>query len=173
MTRAALRELVDAWLAGEAALTQAERDRRILGFTALVQGIAARGAVTPAEFAERTGLPLEDSSGVLRALAAGGVELDEYGNLVGAALTTRPTPHHFQVRGRDLYAWCALDALFLPGLLDEAAEVRSSCPVSGEEIRLTVTPERVESCHPKSAVLSVVMPQERGPDRGTGPASPT
>ena len=173
MKEAALHDLVAAYLATDAGLPQDERDRHILGFTALVRGIAARGAMTPASFAETAGLSIAEVSDFLRALAARGVELNEDGSVVGAALTARPTSHRFRVGGRDLYAWCALDTLLLPGLLDETAEVRSTCPMSGEEICLTVTPERVGSRRPESAVLSVVIPPALGSDRRTGPESPT
>lgn len=78
--------------------------------------------------------------------------------MVGAALTTRPTPHRFRVRGNDLYAWCALDAIFLPGLIDATAEVRSTCPETGQKIHLDVAPDRVESWLRGTGVLSVVIP---------------
>jgi len=51
-----------------------------------------------------------------------GMESGDSGNIVGAALTTRETPHKVRLSGRDLYAWCALDTLFIPGLLGEDAE---------------------------------------------------
>jgi len=170
---ATLQEVISAWRADSAAVPLDELDRRILGLTALVQGIADRGAVTAIELAAHLGTSPEEASSLLRSLAAGGVELAEDGSAVGAALTTRPTPHRFGVRGNELYAWCALNTLFLPGLLDATAEVRSTCPESGQEIRLVVAPDRVESCLPDTAVLSVVIPQALGPDRKTGPASPT
>ncbi len=169
----ALQELVGAWRADSADLAEGERDQRILGLTALVQGIVDRGAVTPAEFVARLGASPDEASSLLRSLVACGVALAEDGSVVGAALTTRPTPHRFRVRGNDLYAWCALDTLFLPGLIDATAEVRSTCPQSGQEIHLIVAPDRVESCIPGSAVLSVVIPQALGSDRKTGPESPT
>jgi hypothetical protein len=140
---ATLREVIGAWRADSAGTAREERDRRILGLIALVQGIADRGAVTPAEFVARLGTSPDEAASLLRSLVAGGVELTEDGSVVGAALTTRPTPHRFRVRGKDLYAWCALDTLFLPGLIDATAEVRSTCPESGQEIRLVVAPERI------------------------------
>ncbi len=168
-----LEEVIGAWRADSAGTPRVELDRRILGLTAVVQGIADRGAVTPAEFAARLGGSTDEAASLFRSLVARGVELAEDGSVVGAALTARPTPHRFRVRDKDLYAWCALDTLFLPGLLDATAEVRSVCPESGQEIRLVVAPDRVESCLPDTAVLSVVIPQALGPDRKVGPASPT
>jgi alkylmercury lyase len=49
-----------------------------------------------------------------------GVQVDDDGAVVGAALTLRPTPHRFRVRGHDLYTWCGFDALFLPIVLGRA-----------------------------------------------------
>ena len=70
------------------------------------------------------------------------MQFDETGNVVGAALTTLPTPHRVSFGGSfgdsfggDLFAWCALDTLFIPGLLDQTADVESTCPVSNSPIR--------------------------------------
>ena len=52
----------------------------------------------------------------------------------------------------------ALDALFLPGLIGEIAKVESTCPVTGEAIYLTVTPEGVAEYSPPGAVLSITVP---------------
>jgi mercuric reductase len=108
---------------------------------------------------------------IFASLRETGLEFDDQGNLVGAALTLRPSPHRFRVAGRDLFAWCSLDTLFLPGLLGETAEVASTCPVTGETIRLRVAPERVEEYAPATMVLSVVLPGISCSTTRTGPAS--
>ncbi len=46
-------------------------------------------------------------------------------------------------------------------LLQQTAGVASPCPVTGETIRLTITPEGVTSKHPASAAISIVIPQPR------------
>ena len=109
-----------------------------------------------------------------------GVQVDAQGNIVGAALAARQTAHRVQLGGKELYAWCALDTLFIPGLLGEEAEVLSTCPVSRETVRITVTPDGVEDFSPPDAVVSVVLPSGgQSPARAligvaqTGPASPT
>ncbi len=173
MSSPSIRELIEAWSGrGTSGLAEAESDRQILDFTALVKLIAEKGFASPDAFARDTGLSLERSADLLGDLAASGVEVDGTGHVVGAALTTRRTPHRFLVGGRDLYTWCALDALFLPGLLDQTALVRSTCPVTGADIRLTVAPDRVEECAPPGTVLTVVVPGDSYTGR-TGPASPT
>jgi alkylmercury lyase len=66
--------------------------------------------------------------------------------------------HRLEVDGRELFAWCAWDTLFLPGVLGATARVRSRCPTTGETISLVVSPERVvETSHP-DAVVSFLLP---------------
>ena len=80
-------------------------------------------------------------------------------------LTLSKTKHRFHIDGRDLHTWCAWDALFLPPLLGTMADVGSACPVSGEAIRLRVSPRGVDAVHPETAVLSFVIPTEADIER--------
>ena len=173
MSRAALEEAKVAWAQSYAGLTQAEVDRRVTGFTTLVRGIARSGGVTPEDFSRGTALSPEQASEVFEGLAAIGLERDAGGRIVGAALTTTRTPHAVTVAGRSLFAWCALDTLFIPGLLDEVAEVESTCPVSQAPIRLTVTPDGVSAVSPPETALTVVLPGVGSSGVTTGLASPT
>jgi len=87
-------------------------------------------------------------------------ERDGDGNVVGiAGLSQNQHAHRFTVNGIRLATWCAWDALFLPVMLQQTALVTSRCPVTGETIRLTITPEGVTSKHPESAAISIVIPQ--------------
>lgn len=166
-------DVIRAWTATQAGMSQEEIDRRILGLTAMVRAIAEGSPVSPERYATATGLPPERVSELFKDLSAAGVQFDAEGNLVGAGLTPLPTPHRFRVKGRDLYAWCALDTLFLPGLLGETAEVWSTCPTTGDEIRLTVSPEAEVEYTPREAVVTIVVPGSSTPTGATGPASPT
>jgi alkylmercury lyase len=94
-------------------------------------------------------------------------EWDEEGRLVGQALTLIPTQHRLRIRGNDLFAWCALDTMLVPGLVGDTAEIESPDPLTGELIRLTVAPSGVEEYDPDSAVLSVVL----SGGKATGPES--
>lgn len=114
--------------------------------------------VAAADLAASTGLAVEAVSGVFEQMGRMGAELDEDGNLVGNVLTLVPTPLRFRVGDRALYAWCALDTLFLPAYLGQTAVVESDCPVSGESIRLTVRPDGVESYDPAGTVVSIIDP---------------
>ena len=62
---------------------------------------------------------------------APGTEYDEQGNILGLALTLRETPHVFEVEGRRLYTWCALDTLMFPVLIGKTARVASRCANAG------------------------------------------
>lgn len=66
--------------------------------------------------------------------------------------------HRFEVEGRTLHTWCAYDALFLPELIGKKARVRSKDPVTGEEITLTVHPDRVEDLSSETIVISFLDP---------------
>src|SRR5712692_3334777 len=88
------------------------------------------------------------------------VRVDQEGHIIGLGLSFQPTRHQFHLGGKTLYTWCALDTLAFPALLGRTARVISSCPVTGKEIRLTVTPEAIVDLSPASAVVSVRMPGE-------------
>jgi alkylmercury lyase len=90
------------------------------------------------------------------------LELDQSGNVVGWGLTLIPTPHRFQVNGKQFYTWCALDALTYPSLLRLPARVESSCRVSNTPVTLSVTPAGVHDLSPPSAVVSLVIPGQGG-----------
>jgi alkylmercury lyase len=85
-------------------------------------------------------------------------ERDADENVFGIlGLSLNDTPHRFYVNGTRMSTWCAADALFLPPVLDRTASVESVSPVSGEKVRLTVSPQGVEAVDPTGAVLSIVI----------------
>lgn len=86
------------------------------------------------------------------------VEWDNQGRLVGFGLTLRPTPHKFIFEGRNVYGWCASDALMFPVLLGKSGIVESVCPATGKRIQVEVTPKGVRSVDPPEAVVSKVRP---------------
>ncbi len=167
----ALEKAKRAWASNYAELSQAEIDAQVRGFSALVRAIAAEGVVSAERFAELMELDVSKAREIFARLSAIGLQSDEAGNIVGAALTTRETQYRVRVAGKQLYAWCALDTLFIPGLLGETAEVESACASSGESVWLTVSPQRIESCKPSGVWLSVFLPG--GSSGQIGPASPT
>ena len=89
-----------------------------------------------------------------------GVYRDEGGRVIAFwGLSTVETAHAMEVDGRELYAWCAWDTLFIPGILGRKAKVRTACGETGEEIVVTVAPHGVESSSHPGAVISLVDPE--------------
>jgi alkylmercury lyase len=140
--------------------------------------------VTPAEVAERLDplFPALDEPGraisldIYRSLARGapvtltgaaaqrakdwpGVYYDDEHRVIGFwGLALAPTRHRLRVGGRELYAWCAWDTLFLPAVLGTRIEVASTCRATGEPVRLVVRPDAVEWSEPRELALSFVVP---------------
>jgi alkylmercury lyase len=120
----------------------------------------AEGSPAPAaDVAVRVGISPEHVQDLLRSWP--GVFLDRDDSVVGFwGLTIKrlsPT-HRLEVGGRELFAWCAWDTLFLPGILGATAPVESRCPTTAETISLVVSPEGVvETSHP-GAVVSFLLP---------------
>jgi alkylmercury lyase len=103
---------------------------------------------------EEVGITRDDAHGLLSQWA----ERDAGGGIAGIlGLSLNETPHRLTVDGRRLFAWCAMDTLFLPAVLGQTATVESESPVTGAQVRLTVSPRRVEAVDPVGAVVSMVV----------------
>lgn len=74
-------------------------------------------------------------------------------------LSVTPTHHQITISGRKLWAWCAPDTLQYPELLCDTAEIESRDPETGQMIRLTVSPARVEAVEPTGVVGSIRRPE--------------
>jgi alkylmercury lyase len=92
------------------------------------------------------------------AIEDGGGQLNDKGEFIGLALTLEPTRHRITMNNNDMYAWCSLDTILIPGLLETEGEVESTDPLTGEPIRLTVTADRVVEVDPPGAVTSIFVP---------------
>ncbi len=123
----------------------------------ILQLLAEGQPVTPERLAKVSGQPVEFIRTTFAALQNCGCEFNEQGALIGDALTLTPTRHHFRVKDHNLYAWCALDTLFLPALINQTAEITSTCPQTGAAIHLTVSPTSIEAVSPPEAALSIVF----------------
>lgn len=85
-----------------------------------------------------------------------GVDWDDDGRVAGFGLTLHPTPHAFTFDDRTVYGFCATDALHFPGALGRAGVVESTCPATGQRIRIEVTPSEIVRTDPPEAVVSKV-----------------
>ena len=103
-------------------------------------------------------VPLEEIDEVLADIKATGGQFNGEGDLIGYTMTLKPTRHSFRVNGNDMYTWCSLDTILLPGMLETTAEIESTDPVTGDTIRLTVTPDGVAEVDPPTTVTSIFLP---------------
>jgi alkylmercury lyase len=89
-----------------------------------------------------------------------GVDWTEDGRIAGFGMTLRPTPHRFATGdGQTGYGFCASDALSYPVILGRPGVVESTCPSTGQPIRVEVTPEEVVSVDPPETVVSRLRPE--------------
>ncbi len=124
----------------------------------LFRMLAKGRAVAIEELAEALDLPEEHVASVLEQW--NGIYYDDEHRIIGYfGLAVRETSHRFEVDGQGLYTWCAWDTLFIPAILQRTARIESSCPATGETIRLTVSPNEVESVEPGSTVVSFLAPE--------------
>lgn len=123
---------------------------------ALYRMLASAQSVSPADLANTLDRPVEDIKRLLDRWP--GIFYDD-GRIVGFwGLTIKETPHRLAMNGNTVYAWCAWDTLWLPALLDATVNVASRCAQTGEPVRLRVSPARIESVEPASAVVSFLEP---------------
>lgn len=116
--------------------------------------------VSASQLASALGLPTEEAERYLHESGLSALVLsDDEGAALGFfGLSTVPTDHRFIVDGRILWAWCAADTLFLPELIGATASVESKDPMTGETVRLTVSPTEVQSSQPDGIVVSMNSP---------------
>jgi alkylmercury lyase len=125
--------------------------------TALQNLLLEGQPVSQEQIASRLHMAREEVPALLQ-----GAELDAEGNFLGFGLTLVPTPHAYQINGRQFYTWCAADAITFPILHQTSVVIASPDPVSGETIRLIGTPEGARDVTPGTAVVSWVR-SPKGP----------
>ena len=124
---------------------------------ALYRLLAKGSPVAPEQICHKLGLPAGQINDTLNAWP--GVFFDEDRHIIGFwGLSLRETPHRLEVNGKTVYGWCAWDTLFIPELIGTSAQVVSTCPVSGLEIRLVVSPMDIEYVNPECVTVSFLVP---------------
>ena len=121
-------------------------------FPLVVRLLAGGEPVDLDALAELAGWPVGDIEALARSQA--GAEWDGDGRLVGFGLILRPTAHRFTVGGRTLYTWCPADTLMFTMILAEQAVAESTCPVTGEAIRVELSRQSLVSLSPPTAVIT-------------------
>lgn len=117
--------------------------------------------VSHQQLADACAIALPEVNRLLKTWIA--IYYDDLGNIIRFwGLTLNETPHKLLIDGRELYAWCAWDTLFLPALMGKAVQVVSHCASSNVPIQLSIDRKHIMSLTPDNAVLSFVMPDEEG-----------
>ncbi|GMT42934.1 MAG: alkylmercury lyase [bacterium] len=136
---------------------QLNDDERTLSIQ-LYRLLANGKPVYPEEAAKAAGMPSEKVNEILNRWP--GVFYDDDKNIIGYwGLAIRKMNHCFEVDGKTFYAWCAWDTLFIPAIIGKSAKVESRCPATKNTIRLTVTPDGVESADPDDIAVSFLLPE--------------
>ena len=77
-------------------------------------------------------------------------------NAVGAyPMTTEPTPHRLILAGRTVNAMCALDALSVTLMFGGEVEIRSTCRVTGQPVRIRQRGENILEAEPSGVVVGI------------------
>lgn len=94
----------------------------------------------------------QEEKELLRFLAQKDVLVIEEGQIVFAyPVSKKPTNHHVKLAdGREFFSMCAIDALGSTFVFGQDTEISSICPVSGEEIRVTVKDKEIEGYSPEN-----------------------
>jgi alkylmercury lyase len=131
----------------------------------LFQLLAGGEPVELGRLAGAVGRPVADVAATLsRPAFKPLIYLDDDGAIIGFSglglASLGETVLRLSLDGRQLYAWCAADTLFLPAALGTEMRVESRCPVTGREISLTVSPDGYRDITPVGAAMSMLSPDE-------------
>ncbi|NIM94531.1 MAG: hypothetical protein GTO18_12590 [Anaerolineales bacterium] len=133
-----------------------------------MKALAKGKPLSPDELARIWEMSLEQVQTVLDQ-ATGHVEIDSQGRLVGGVLSLNPTAHRISLDDKQLFAWCAYDAIYAPGVVGKTAQIDSQDPITGESIRVTITPNSIVDVQPEGTMVSIVGGKT---DMRGGPDSP-
>lgn len=163
-------ELIKSYREAYGAIPQEALDLDLRVTFKTMQALAEGKPVSPEQLAEIWEMSHDQVDGILkRATANGQAQVDNQGYLVGGVLSLVPTSHRISINGKELFAWCAYDAIYTPGVVGKTAEIVSMDPVTGDKIRMSITPSGVMNLQPEGAVVSVVSAKT---DMRAGPTSP-
>lgn len=115
--------------------------------------------VAPAGLADTSGISIGRVEKILQSWP--GVFYEKGGRINGFwGIAIPKMGHKFKVDGKNLYTWCAWDALFIPEILGKTVEVESTCPITKKSIQLIVEPSGITYVGPKETVVSFLIPEE-------------
>jgi hypothetical protein len=89
---------------------------------------------------------------ILKSLVDKDVLVLEEGKIVFAyPVSKKPTNHHVELAdGREFFSMCAIDALGSTFVFEQDTKISSICPVSGEEIHVTIKNKEIVEYSPEN-----------------------
>ncbi|MCH8907799.1 MAG: hypothetical protein IH840_11980 [Candidatus Heimdallarchaeota archaeon] len=131
-------------------------------FSLELLNLISQGAPVSRDESEKIASSLGLSEEKSRHIIESFTERDEQGRIVGLfGLTQNEYAHKFEIDDKQLYTFCGWDTLFLPQLLNKTAKVEVVDAQTKEIVTVEISPEGVISYSPTSAVLSIVLPEEK------------
>lgn len=92
------------------------------------------------------------------------IVLDPLGRPVGAyPVTMEQTPHRVHVKGNDISAMCAFDAVSVAPMFGTEVVIHSRCPMTGEPIKIEQHDRKIVKVLPSPAVMVGVWWRHPGP----------
>ena len=134
-----------------------ETDRQIAA--AVYRLIGMGKPVEPAAVGEAVGIGVDQVEARLASWP--GVYRDEGGRIAGFwghAIAKLDPEYRLIAHGQTTYGWCALDTLFIPGIIGKTVRVEASDPISGQPISFLVDRDGARGVSPAGARMSVVVP---------------
>jgi len=109
------------------------------------------------QFASTIDKSLQETDHLLEAWT--GVSINEQQLIDGFwGVSTKETSHQFCINQSTLYTWCAWDLLFMPVIYQQTITAKTRCPVSDQAIELVISPDRIETVNPGSAMITFIKP---------------
>ncbi len=122
----------------------------------VLRGFASGTTPTTITLAKQCGLsPSRAREILLRLMAMDLLFLDSTEETVLAAypFSSAPTPHRVRLTSREVFALCAVDALGMPTMLGETAEISSRCARCGSKVEVQAQPDTLSQYHPAEIVV--------------------
>ena len=135
-------------------LTPEEKAIRFAAFYTILDG----KPVSIDALALQSGIAVDQIRRYIKGMADRGIlEMDEDDTVIGChGLSIIPTKHHLGINGRNLFTWCAADAVGIPAALEIEAKIVSKCLYCDESIEIDMANGEIMNSNQKDARIWVV-----------------
>ncbi|HYA14334.1 MAG TPA: organomercurial lyase [Syntrophales bacterium] len=149
-------EIFDAGSLGQwiRRLTPEERTLRLAAFYGILNG----RALSVDELSLRLGFAVDRVQGYITDMVSRGLlVIDEQETVVGShGLSLIPTNHRLHVEGRNLFTWCAADAVGIPAALGANAKIISRCIQCNGHIEIVMNKGEIQYSSQEDVCIWVV-----------------